>query len=137
MMQDAERWHDQVNLVFSRLNEDQRRWVAGLLAKAVGWGGDTQLSRMTGLDAKTIKRGRDDLALGNVVGSCLFNALAILGFASVISPFYVKDVTFFDVLVFFLFALFLWFKTLKEGHFSRVEGALLCIFYFTYIFSLI
>ncbi len=64
MMQDAERWHDQVNLVFSRLNEDQRRWVAGLLAKAVGWGGDTQLSRMTGLDAKTIKRGRDELENG-------------------------------------------------------------------------
>jgi hypothetical protein len=60
-MQDAERWNEQVTLVFSRLDERQRRWVAGLLSKASGWGGDTQLSRITGLDPKTIKRGRDEL----------------------------------------------------------------------------
>jgi hypothetical protein len=60
-MQDAERWHEQVNVVFSRLNEQQRRWVAGLLSKAVGWGGDTQMSQITGLDPKTIQRGREEL----------------------------------------------------------------------------
>jgi hypothetical protein len=60
-MQDAERWHEQVNLVFSRLNEQQRRWVAGLLSKASGRGGDTEMSLITGLDAKTIKRGREEL----------------------------------------------------------------------------
>jgi len=46
-MQDAERWNEQVNVVFSRLDEPQRRWVAGLLSKAVGWGGDTEISRIT------------------------------------------------------------------------------------------
>ena len=60
-MQDAERWNEQVRLLFGRLDEQQKRWVAGLLAKAIGWGGDTQLSRITGLDQKTIKRGRDEL----------------------------------------------------------------------------
>ena len=60
-MQDAERWNEQVTLVFSRLDEQQRRWVAGLLSKTSGWGGDTQFSRITGLDPKTIKRGRDEL----------------------------------------------------------------------------
>lgn len=60
-MQDAKRWEKQVELVFSRLNEQQRRLVAGLLSKSVGWGGDTQVSRITGLDPKTIKRGRDEL----------------------------------------------------------------------------
>lgn len=60
-MQDVERWKEQVTSVFSRLDEQQRRWVAGLLSKASGWGGDTQLSRITGLDPKTIKRGRDEL----------------------------------------------------------------------------
>lgn len=60
-MQDADRWMEQTRLVFSRLNEQQRRWVAGLLSKSMGWGGDTRISQVTGLDAKTIKRGRDEL----------------------------------------------------------------------------
>jgi len=60
-MQDADRWVEQARLVFGRLNEQQRRWVAGLLSKAAGWGGDTEISRIAGLDPKTIKRGRDEL----------------------------------------------------------------------------
>jgi len=60
-MQDAERWHEQVNVVFSRLNEQQRRWVAGLLSKASGRGGDTEMALITGLDPKTIQRGREEL----------------------------------------------------------------------------
>lgn len=60
-MQDADRWGQQVSLVFARLDEQQRRLVAGLLSKLVGWGGDTELSLITGLDPKTIKRGRVEL----------------------------------------------------------------------------
>ncbi len=60
-MQDADRWAEETRLVFERLNEQQRRWVAGLLSKAIGWGGDTEISQVTGLDPKTIKRGRDEL----------------------------------------------------------------------------
>lgn len=60
-MQDANRWGKQVHLVFGRLDEQQRRLVAGLLSKSVGWGGDTELALVTGLDPKTIKRGRNEL----------------------------------------------------------------------------
>lgn len=60
-MQDANRWGQQVSLVFARLDEQQRRLVAGLLSKSIGWGGDTKLSLVTGLDPKTIKRGRNEL----------------------------------------------------------------------------
>lgn len=56
------RWHEQINLVFSQLNEKQRRLVAGLLSNTVGRGGVTLLSRVTGLDRKTVRRGRDELA---------------------------------------------------------------------------
>ena len=56
------RWHEQINLVLSQLNEKQRRLVAGLLSNTVGRGGVTLLSRVTGLDRKTVRRGRDDLA---------------------------------------------------------------------------
>lgn len=55
------RWDEQVKLVFSQLNEKQRRLVAGLLSNVVGRGGVTLLSRITGLDRKTVRRGRDEI----------------------------------------------------------------------------
>ena len=61
---EPERWREQVNLVLSQLDEKQRRLVAGLLSNAVGRGGVTVLSRITGLDRKTVRRGRDELDNG-------------------------------------------------------------------------
>lgn len=61
---EPERWCEQVSLVFSQLDEKQRRLVAGLLSNAVGRGGVTVLSRITGLDRKTVRRGRDELDNG-------------------------------------------------------------------------
>ena len=49
------RWHEQINLVLSQLNEKQRRLVAGLLSNTVGRGGVTLLSQVTGLDRKTVR----------------------------------------------------------------------------------
>ncbi len=60
-MQDVNRWEQQVGLVFDRLNEQHRRLVAGLLSKSIGWGGDMEVALLTGMDPKTIKRGRDEL----------------------------------------------------------------------------
>jgi len=54
--------HRQMILVFSRLDEQQRRWFAALESNRRGWGGDTVLAQITGLDEKTIRRGRDELA---------------------------------------------------------------------------
>ncbi len=54
--------HRQMILVFSRLDEQQRRWFAALESNRLGWGGDTLLAQITGLDEKTIRRGREELA---------------------------------------------------------------------------
>ncbi len=61
---EPEQWREQVNLVLSQLDEKQRRLVAGLLSNALGRGGVTLLSRITGLDRKTVRRGRDELDNG-------------------------------------------------------------------------
>ncbi len=53
--------HHQINLVMSRLNEQQRRWLAALESKNLGHGGDTLLSQITGLHVDTIRRGREEL----------------------------------------------------------------------------
>ena len=51
-----------MNLLCSRLDEQQRRWYVALEANRIGHGGDRLLSQITGLDEKTIRRGREELA---------------------------------------------------------------------------
>jgi hypothetical protein len=53
--------HQEINLLMSRLNEQQRRWLAALESKKVGHGGDTLLASITGLHVDTIRRGREEL----------------------------------------------------------------------------
>ena len=53
--------HRQLNLLLSRLDEQQRRWVAGREAKRLGHGGVKRLAQITGLHPETICRGRDEL----------------------------------------------------------------------------
>lgn len=56
------RYHQQVNLLLSRLTEPQRRWYVGVLSAAADSPSDRQLVLITGVDEKTIQRGRQDLA---------------------------------------------------------------------------
>lgn len=53
--------HRQMNLFLSRLDEQQRRWYVALESKRIGYGGDSLLSQITGMDEKTIGRGREEL----------------------------------------------------------------------------
>lgn len=54
--------HRQMNLFLSRLDEQQRRWYVAMEADRRGAGGDRMLSQITGMDEKTIQRGRQELA---------------------------------------------------------------------------
>jgi len=54
-------WHRQMNLILSRLNEPQRRWYVGSLSQKPLGLSDCQLSLITGMDEKTIRRGRCEL----------------------------------------------------------------------------
>lgn len=54
--------HRQMNLVMSRLDEQQRRWYAAVEANRYGHGGIKLVSQITGLDEKTINRGQSELA---------------------------------------------------------------------------
>lgn len=60
---DAEvaRSHRRINLFLSRLTEPQRRWYVAMLSGEPDGPSDRYLSLMTGLDEKTIRRGRDEL----------------------------------------------------------------------------
>jgi hypothetical protein len=53
--------HRYLNLILSRLDEQQRRWVAGREARRCGHGGIQQVAEITGLHPETIRIGRDEL----------------------------------------------------------------------------
>jgi hypothetical protein len=53
--------HGQLNLLLSRMDEQQRRWVAAREAQRLGYGGFARLAEITGMHPETIRRGRDEL----------------------------------------------------------------------------
>ena len=53
--------HQRINLFLSRLNEPQRRWYAATLSEEGDSASDRQLALMTGLDEKTIRRGKAEM----------------------------------------------------------------------------
>lgn len=53
--------HKQMNLLCSRLDEQQRRWYAAVEAQRFGHGGIVLLAQITGLNEDTIARGRREL----------------------------------------------------------------------------
>ncbi len=89
-----------------------------------------------------IRKGEYDLALGNVLGSNLFNTLAVVGIAGIIHPFSVetivirRDILLMIVLTLLLF-IFGYGITGKQGKINRLEGVLLCCIYIGYLTALV
>jgi hypothetical protein len=54
------------SLFFSTLNEQQRRWFAGLESLKLGHGGDKIVAQRTGLDVKTVAKGRHELIANEI-----------------------------------------------------------------------
>lgn len=53
--------HHRMNVFFSRLDEQQRRWYAALEAQRLGHGGAALVSQITGSHVDTIRRGEEEL----------------------------------------------------------------------------
>lgn len=61
--------HRQMLLVFSRVDQNQRRWFVALESERLGHSNDRLLSQITGLDEKTIRRERKELTASPVDNS--------------------------------------------------------------------
>lgn len=88
------------------------------------------------------KQGQHDIAIGNVVGSNMFNILAVAGIAGFISPMsdISSDVLFRDwpvVMALTVGLLVMAYGYGKQGAISRVDGSLLLIAFFIYNFILL
>ena len=82
---------------------------------------------------------RDQLALGNVLGSNIFNILLILGASAVVTPLSTLSITPVDLAAALLGValLWLWTATGRRGRIDRAEGAvMLLVFaaYYAYLF---
>ncbi len=78
-----------------------------------------------------------DIAVGNIVGSNIFNVLFILGFSSILSPLPVDPILFFDLLLNIGITILLFFFCWTGFRVNRGEGALLLLIYVLYLVYLI
>jgi cation:H+ antiporter len=84
-----------------------------------------------------VKKGEHDIALGNVIGSNLFNTLAVVGIAGLIHPFGVpaeiltRDIAVMAGLTIAIFIFGFGFRG-RQGRINRVEGSALMLVFVAY-----
>lgn len=78
-------------------------------------------------------KGTPDLAVGNVVGSNIFNALLIVGVAAVLAPMTILHSTVKKDIPFALVSSFLLFMMCLDGVISRFDGLLLLAFFVVFM----
>jgi cation:H+ antiporter len=111
--------------------------VIGLTVIAIG----TSLPELASCIIAT-RKGEHDIALGNIIGSNMFNTLAVVGIAGSISPMSVgpdvltRDVLVMSVLTFSIFVIGIGHSG-RLGRINRVEGACLVACYVGYTVYLI
>lgn len=88
------------------------------------------------------RKGENDIALGNIIGSNLFNTLAVVGLAAIVSPMDAieKAVTYRDMplmIALTVALIVLGFRRKGDGRLNRIAGAVLLLIYFGYLGLLI
>lgn len=76
-------------------------------------------------------KGENDIAVGNVIGSNIFNVLFILGVSSLIRPLMISMDSFMDIMVLIVGSVLLIFY-FRDLRINRKEGLSMLIFYFIY-----
>jgi cation:H+ antiporter len=84
------------------------------------------------------KKGELEIAIGNILGSNIFNVLLILGVASSVHPMTVSTVALFDIFFMVFTVIMFVFLTKKEKILTRNKGLLMILVYVIYlIFTII
>jgi cation:H+ antiporter len=105
--------------------------IIGLTIVALG----TSLPELAA-SVMAVRKGEHDIALGNVIGSNMFNLLAVAGLAGIIAPANIdpalltRDWTVMALLTLVLLVMAYGFK--KQGRVNRFEGSLLVLSYVAY-----
>jgi cation:H+ antiporter len=102
--------------------------VIGLTIVAVG----TSLPEFATSLVAALKK-EADIAVGNVVGSNIFNILGILGISAAVTPLSSAGITAIDLGVMMLFALVLWIFSRTGFRITRAEGSVMLVGYAAYV----
>ena len=78
-------------------------------------------------------KGESDIALGNVIGSNVFNILFILGLSSLISPIPVDPSLFFDISIMILITIVTYLFSIRKKDVNKFESIILIAAYAIYM----
>jgi cation:H+ antiporter len=108
--------------------------VVGLTILAVG----TSLPELA-TSIVAARKGSKGMALGNAIGSNLFNIFFVLGCSASITPLHLAGITNFDLLALVISAVLLWLFGVFFGKrtITRLEGSILVLCYVAYTATLI
>lgn len=79
------------------------------------------------------KKGNSDIAIGNVIGSNVFNILMIIGITGLVKPMHIAGITTLDLFMMLASMLLMWFFCRTTYKVKRWEGAVLTIVYLAYL----
>lgn len=83
------------------------------------------------------KKGSEGLAIGNAIGSNVFNVAFVLGTCSAIRPMAVQDISNVDWAVFIFSNVVLWIFACSRRSLSKLEGLVLVLSYIAYLTYLV
>ena len=126
-------------------------FVSGIVTLAAQWGSSERLVAVSlvafgtsvpelAASLMAARKGEADLAIGNIIGSNIFNILSVLGFTACIQPIELYDqaLLYVDFPISLLFTLLLipLMGVLKSDRLDRMEGAVLLVSYIFFILHL-
>jgi cation:H+ antiporter len=126
-------------------------FVSGIATLAAQWGWSERLVAVSlvafgtsvpelAASVMAARKGEADIAIGNVIGSNIFNILSVLGFTALIQPIALSDqaLLYVDFPISLLFTLLLipLMGVLKSDRLDRIEGALLLVSYIVFMIYL-
>lgn len=79
------------------------------------------------------KKGETDMALGNVIGSNIFNILLVLGVAATVSPMVVLKDNLIDDIILIAVSLLIWIFAWRKKELNRIHGVIMIIIYAAYV----
>ncbi|UEL49022.1 calcium/sodium antiporter [Terrisporobacter hibernicus] len=80
-----------------------------------------------------IKKGETEIAIGNIIGSNIFNILFVLGLATTISPITISMFAFIDIIFMVATTVLLYFFMKKDDSLVKSEGIIFLIVYVAYM----
>ena len=110
------------------LNIGMSQTLVGLTIVSIG----TSLPELV-TSVVAARKNEVDMALGNAIGSNIFNILFVLGLAGVISPMPFLMENIIDIIILIVLSLLIWGFAWTKEKISRKEGIVMLVLYVAYV----